>query len=42
MARLVALSYGEEKLTKEMYDHARNMDMERTSRLLGGDQDARK
>ncbi|KAG2216977.1 hypothetical protein INT45_011883 [Circinella minor] len=42
MARLVALSYGEEKLTKEMYDHARNMDMERTRRLLGGDQEVRK
>ncbi|KAI9268338.1 mini-chromosome maintenance replisome factor-domain-containing protein [Phascolomyces articulosus] len=42
MARLIALSYGEEKLTKELYDHARNMDSERTHRLLGGDEEARK
>ncbi|KAI9496672.1 mini-chromosome maintenance replisome factor-domain-containing protein [Zychaea mexicana] len=42
MARLVALSFGEGKLTKEIYNHARSMDLERTKRLLGGDQEAAK
>ncbi|KAI8139499.1 putative alanine racemase-domain-containing protein [Fennellomyces sp. T-0311] len=42
MARLVASSYGEEKLSKEMYDYATRMDRERTARLSGGEQEAQK